>query len=290
VAEQNQPGGADEGASDGASLDPLTRLAAGVAHEINTPVQYVSDNLRFLNDAFADVTDLIDRWRDVCNAAQRGPIPPALMAEAEEALRMVDVDQLREEIPKAVDRALEGLVRVAEVARRVRAQAHSVVPAKTKIDLGTLLETIVTHARVEHIQIADFELSVAPGLPPLASIDNDLQQAFQRLIERAAHAIADVVDKRGARGHIRVAADLSRERVRIMVEDDGLGIPPERCQTMFQARGGDGSENALALVDQVVRGRLGGRILFESGVGHGTRFHLLIPAETPSECLAGTPA
>jgi len=264
--------------------DPLARLAAGVAHEIDTPVRCVSDNLRFLSDAFTDVTALLDRSREICDAAQRGPISPNLMADVEEALRAIDVEQLRDEIPRALSRAIEGLGSLAGVLRRV---SDLVRPEgeTTLVDPGAAVEAAVTLARVEFIKVADFEMTLAPDLPPVETLGNDLQNAIYQLLERAAHAIADVAERRGTRGHIRVAVDVANGRLRVMIEDDGLGIPPERCQTMFQHRSGDGTKNGLALVDDVVRGRLGGRILFESGIGHGTRFHLLLPCQ--SDVLVG---
>jgi signal transduction histidine kinase len=258
--------------ADGAQ-DAVARLACGVAHEINTPIQFVSDSLRFLNDAFDDVALLVDRWRDLFEAARTGPIPPALLADAEQALADADFETLRREIPAATVRALDGLARVADVVRRVRAIAPMEKPREL-VDLRVVLPEIATLARVEFLKVADFEIEVDPALPLVDARGTDLHPLFYSLIARAARALAADPRRREERGRIRVAADVSGPSVRVAIEDDGPPIPSERCRALFQRRG-DGDD--LATVDETVRDVLGGRVLFESGVGHGTRFHLLFP-------------
>lgn len=256
--------------ADGAQ-DAVARLACGVAHEINTPIQFVSDSLRFLNDAFDDVSRLVDRWRDLFEAAHAGPIPPALLADAEQALSDADLETLRREIPAATARALDGLARVADVVRRVRAIAPS-EKARKLVDLRVVLPEVATLARVEFLKVADFEIAVDTALPLVDGRGTDLHALFHALIARAARALGADPRRRAARGTIRVVADVSGPCVRVAIEDDGPPIPAERCRALFQQRGDD-----LTSVDETVRDVLGGRVLFESGVGHGTRFHLLLP-------------
>jgi signal transduction histidine kinase len=250
----------------------------GAAQAINAPVQRVSENLRFLGDAFADVTRLLDTWQSVCDAAKRGPLPPALVDEAQAALAEIDVARLKREIPLAVEQAIEAMKGVADVIRRMRDLAAPPASVKVPTDLASVVEGAATIARAECVKTVDVETHVADGLPPIVACGGDLQRALLLLVERAEQAIAGVVAKRdGVRGRIRITADRSGEQIRVVVEDDGEEIASECCTSLFEKSGYEGEVNPLAEVAEIVRDRHGGRILFESGTGRGTRFHLLLP-------------
>jgi signal transduction histidine kinase len=279
VRPQRAPG---SGRVRGQRVADTTVDSEGAAQAINAPVRQVSDDLRFLSDAFADVTRVLDRCQGLCNAVQRGSPPsalsPTVIEEAQAAVEEVDLSHLRREIPLAVERALAALKRVAAVVRRVRGLVAPPATAMAPTDLRAVIENTVTIARAEWVKCADVESHVADGLPPLIACAGDLERALLILFERAARAIETVVAKReGARGRICITAGCRGEQVRIVVEDDGAEIPSERCPSLFEEARFDGEANLLAEVSELVRVRHGGRILFESGTGHGTRFHLLLP-------------
>jgi hypothetical protein len=238
-------------------------------------VEQVCESLKFLSGAFTDVADLLGCWQSVWDAAKRGPIPPALIEDAKAALDEVDVARLRVEIPAAMKRALGGLEQIGGRLRRTDEVAVGSAGAKQPVNLREVVENAATIARTQHLQTVAVEIHVAEDLPHLAAFRGELDRALLLLIDRAARAIG-VTRRSGARGRITVTADRSGDQLRLLVEDDGLEIAPERCDALFDAPA-DGSENPLAEVAQIVRDRHGGRILYESGTGRGTRFLLMLP-------------
>lgn len=242
-------------------------------------VDQVCESLKFLGAAFTDVADLLACWQSVWDAAKRGPIPPELIQDAKSALDEVDVARLRVEIPAAMKRALAGLEQIGVRLRRAGETVVGAAAAKEPVDLREIVENAASIARAQRLQSVAVEIHVAADLPRLAAFRGELDRALLLLIDRAARAI--VVTKRsGARGRITVTADKSGDHLRLLVEDDGVEIAPERCETLLDAPA-DGSENPLAEVNAIVRDRHGGRVLFESGTGRGTRFLLMLPLTPP---------
>ncbi len=92
----------------GQKLEAVGRLAAGIAHEINTPIQFVSDNTRFLINSFLDEVKLIRKYEQLQEAAALGPVDPALLAEISSARAEIDWPYLEEEIPRALEQMLDG--------------------------------------------------------------------------------------------------------------------------------------------------------------------------------------
>lgn len=242
-------------------------------------IEQVCESLKFLNGAFTDVADLLACWQSVWDAAKRGPIPPELIEDAKTALDEVDVAKLRLEIPVAMKHALAGLEQIGRQLRHSCEPGAASACAKQPVDVRELVERVATLARAAHLRTADVETHLADGLPPFVASRSELDRALLLLIDRAALAIG-AARRKGTRGRIAITADRSGEQLRIVVEDDGLEIASERCTTLLDSPA-DGATNPLADVAEIVRD-LGGRILFESGTGRGTRFHLLLPIESPA--------
>jgi two-component system, NtrC family, sensor kinase len=241
-------------------------------------VEQVCASLKFLSGAFTDVVDLLECWQHVWDTAKRGPIPPSLIEAARTALDEVDVPRLRREIPEAMTRALSGIEQIGAQLRRAREPAGALAGKRGPVDVREVVEAAATVARAQRLQTVDVETHVADGLPPLVACRSDLERALLLLLDRAAQAVAAVAAKRdGGRGRVAITAEKSGDLLRLVVEDDGREIAPERCETLFDAAAHDGPANPLAEVAEIVRDRHGGRILFESGTGHGTRIHLLLP-------------
>ena len=186
-------------------LESIGQLAAGIAHELNTPIQYVGDNTRFLQDAFSDLRDLLNSYAVLARAARTGPIPPGLVGEVEVAAESADVEYLIEEIPKAIAQSLDGIERVASIVRAMKEFSHPGTAHKTAVDLNRSLESTATVARNEWKYVADLVTDFDPALPPVPCLPGELNQVFLNIIVNAAHAISDVVgDGTGAKGAISV--------------------------------------------------------------------------------------
>lgn len=255
-------------------LEAVGQLAAGVAHELNTPIQFVSDNLHFLRDAVADLLDAVD----ALTAIAADPAPAAAREAATRvALTEHDLDYLRPEAPDAIARSLGGLDRVASIVRALKSFAHP-RSGTHAADLHAELETTLVIARNEYKYVADVVTDFGE-LPRVRCDANQLNQVFLNLIVNAAHAIHDA--GRG-RGTITIATRRDgAEHVLISVSDTGDGVPEAARERVFEPffttkQVGRGTGQGLSVSRQIVVEH-GGTLSFESQPGRGATFLVRLP-------------
>jgi signal transduction histidine kinase len=255
----------------------MGRLASGVAHEINTPVQFSNDSVMFVREAWTDVVALVEEYQ------QRGAL------EARE--QAIDLPYLKENVPKSLDRTLEGLMRIAEIVKSMKAFAQPDQVEKVTYDVNQGLETTLTIAKNEYKYVADVDVDLQAVSPVLAR-PGDLNQVWLALLTNAAQAIGDG----GGRGRITVKTVEDHGRVVVSIADSGCGIPdevrPRVFDQFFTTRSvGKGKGQGLATSRAVVQ-QHGGGISFESAVGAGTTFFVSLPtaAAAPAEPARTPPA
>jgi len=246
-------------------LEEIGRLAAGIAHEIRSPLQYVGDNLTYLTDAHAAMIGALER--DHSSAAD-GDVAFAL-AEA----------------PSALASAREGLERVSAIIQAMTEFAHPSRAALAETDINRVVTSTLAIARHEYKYVADVTTKLAT-LPPIPCLPGQLGQALLNLVVNAAHAIADT----GTRGRITVETRLRAEDVVVSVSDTGMGIPEavraKVFEPFFTTKGrGRGTGQGLALVKRVVDAHHG-RVTLDSEVGRGTKFELFIPRRAAEPAVA----
>jgi len=262
-------------------LEAVGQLAAGIAHEINTPTQFVGDTVRFLGDAFGDLAELLVAYEDLLAAAERGPVPSGLVARVRAAEDRADLDYLRARVPGAVERAEDGVQRVATIVRAMREFAHPPTAQMAPVDLNAALRSTLVVASNEYKYVADLETELGE-LPPVVCDGGDMNQVFLNLVVNAAHAIVDANRATARRGTIRVRTVAEGDHVRVSVSDTGTGIAPEVADRIYDPffttkEVGRGTGQGLAIARQIVVERHGGTITFDTRAGQGTTFHVRLP-------------
>jgi two-component system NtrC family sensor kinase len=264
-------------------LEAIGQLAAGIAHEINTPTQYIGDNTRFVQDAFGDLSKLLAQYDKLLKACRHEPASPQLLTEVEHARETADLDYLLREVPKAVQQSLEGIDRVATIVRAMKEFSHPGTSQKSAVDLNHAIESTITVARNEWKYIAEVKTELDPALPPVPCLAGELNQVILNLLINATHAIAAVVGETGEKkGTINVSTRHCGDWVEILVQDSGTGIPEKIRSRIFEpfftTKGvGKGTGQGLAISRSVVVDKHGGTIDFESQVGKGTTFRIRLP-------------
>lgn len=268
-------------------LESIGQLAAGIAHEINTPTQFVGDNARFVRDAFRDLKPLFRSHDRLLSAAEEtGAVSEELIEQAREAVRQSDIEYLESEIPSAIEQTLEGVERVATIVRAMKDFSHPGSDLKEPTDLNAALESTITVARSEWRHAADVELDLTVDLPPVPCLAAELNQAFLNIIINAAHAIETLTDGH-EKGVITVSSALDGEWAELRIRDTGGGIPDEIRERIFDpfftTKGvGRGTGQGLAIARSVVVEKHGGKLEVESESGVGTTFIIRLPLRDPA--------
>jgi two-component system, NtrC family, sensor kinase len=261
-------------------LESVGRLASGIAHEINTPIQFVGDNVRFLQDSFGELQSVLKKFRELCKSTNAMHSGPQFASELDRITAESDPDYLLKEIPRAIGQTLEGVERVVTIVRAMKEFAHPESKGVAPADLNKALWNTLTVARNELKYVAEVETDFGE-LPPVVCNVSDMNQVFLNLFVNAAHAIADVVKDSGKKGKIRVSTSLKDATAVIAISDTGTGIPESIRDRIFDPffttkEVGRGTGQGLAIARSVVD-RHKGSLTFESEVGQGTCFYVRLP-------------
>ncbi|WP_158787941.1 MHYT domain-containing protein [Granulicella sp. L46] len=272
-------------------LESVGQLAAGIAHEINTPVQYIGDNVRFLRDSFDSLVALNGTYAELLARACDQTLEPELLRKVSAAVQEADVEYILEEIPKAFTQTLEGVSRVAGLVGAMKEFSHPGTGEKVPFDLNRAIENTVTVTRNEWKYLAEMRLSLEAGLPLVSCLPGAFNQVIVNLIVNAVHAIADAIDAGDvAKGLISIQTRSLGESVEIRIQDNGGGIPEAIRTRIFDPffttkEIGKGTGQGLAIARSVVVDKHQGSIDIETEIGLGTTFIIRLPCDAVQPAL-----
>ncbi|MBN2580318.1 MAG: hypothetical protein JXB10_15115 [Pirellulales bacterium] len=275
-------------------LESIGRLAAGIAHEINTPTQYIGDNARFLQDAFNELRSLMTCCRKFSITAEPTAADREMLRKSFQALPPDEIDYLLREIPAAIDQLLEGVQSVAKMVRSMKDFSYPDAGEKQAVDINQALESTLTVSRNAWKYVADLELDLAPDLPTVWCRPGDLNQVFLNLIINAAHALeAKLGANPREKGTLAIRTSSDGPWAIIEVQDTGTGIPEDIRDSIFDPffttkQAGRGTGQGLAIARSIIVDHHGGTLSFESEVGRGTTFTIRVPLQPdPSDQKGG---
>jgi PAS domain S-box-containing protein len=269
-------------------LKSIGQLAAGIAHEINTPTQYVGDNTRFLQDAFQDIIQVLNSYAALFQAVKTDGVSADLIQKVEEDIQEADVEYLIEEIPTAIEHTLAGVERIAKIVRAMKEFSHPGQDEKTAIDINKTIESTITVARNEWKYVAEMETDFDASLPLVPCLPGELNQVILNLIINAAHAIADVMAENSTKkGLIKVSTRHKEHWAEIQISDTGPGIPEKIRHRIFDPffttkEVGKGTGQGLAISHTVIVEKHGGTLNLETEEGKGTTFIIYLPLNDKS--------
>jgi len=268
-------------------LESLGELAAGIAHEINTPTQYVSDNVQFVQRVVQELFQVAECHTALATYAKSQPELPEAIRRSLERCSSARIPYLLREIPLALNDAMEGLERVTKIVRAMKQFSHPGVDDIVMVDVNKAIESTLAVSRNEWKYVADVVLELDPNLPSVPCRPGELNQVILNLVINAAHAIADVVgDGVKGKGRITLRSAVSEGMAQILVEDTGTGIPEHVQQRIFDPffttkAVGRGTGQGLTLARSIIVDHFHGSLDFTTRIGAGTCFRIRLPLTQP---------
>ncbi|GGF55360.1 hypothetical protein GCM10011332_05950 [Terasakiella brassicae] len=263
-------------------MESIGTLAGGIAHEINTPIQYIGDNIRFIGEAVQDLMETLDCYQKLEKEAATQPVLNALVEKCAQAYENADIEFIRDELPLAIEQSLAGVQQVSHIVKAMKEFAHPSSKEKSTVDLNRVIERSCAVGKNEWKTVAQVELDLAPDLPSVMGLEGDLNQVVLNMIVNAAHAIAAA----GRDDGIIALRTFERDgQVVMVVEDNGTGVPDAIKQRVFDPffttkEVGKGTGQGLAISHDIIVSKHGGELKVGDSDMGGASFEIVLPKNT----------
>ncbi|MET0042972.1 MAG: ATP-binding protein [Candidatus Thiodiazotropha sp. 6PLUC3] len=261
-------------------MEAVGQLAGGIAHEINTPIQYIGDNLRFLKESHEDIDRLLNAYLKLMQKATDHPDLKAEVENAKEIIEEIDLDYLGEETSNAIQQSISGSAQVADIVLAMKEFAHPGSKEMVATDLNRIIGNAVAVCKNEWKYVAETNLKLSDDLPNIECLAGEISQVILNMIVNASHAIEAA--KREQKGVISITSNLDGNHAEVRISDTGTGIPKEAQDHVFNPffttkDVGRGTGQGLAIAQDIVVGKHQGELYFETEEGVGTTFIMRLP-------------
>jgi signal transduction histidine kinase len=270
-------------------LESIGKLADGIAHEINTPIQYIGDNLSFVQQAFQTSSECLSRIQRIAEDPQLNQVAETIARELNSTLSEIDAEYLFTEVPRALQESLEGAADISRIVHSMSDFAQSNGGNKISTDVNRCIQHTITVCRHEWKNVADIVTDLAAELPLFFCIPCEISEVIQQLLLNASQAISDAsLESPQAKGIITIRTCRENENIVLEVQDSGVGIPENIRDRIFDPffttrEVGKGTGQGLAICHSIIVAKYSGNIFCESQLGKGTKFTISLPISTPAE-------
>ena len=267
-------------------LEAIGQLAAGIAHEINTPTNFVANNVRFFKDNLENIISLLESYDDLKTRLEKGEPTAGILEKIGDLVESADLEFVLDELPVALEETLEGLDHIADIVRSMKEFAHPGSDDKVSYNINEGLKNTATVSKNEWKYVSKLDFDLENDLPFVLCVPSQINQVFLNIIVNAAHAIAENAPADSeALGQIMISTRNLRNQVEIRIADTGPGIPEEIRERIFEPffttkPPGKGTGQGLAIAHSIIVENHGGSISVESEPGHGSIFIITLPIET----------
>jgi PAS domain S-box-containing protein len=266
-------------------LQSIGQLAAGIAHEINTPIQYLGDNTRFLQEIFGELNEVVVKGKALVNKLVSGDDIGALQTQFGDLWEEYDIDYIVDDVPRAIEQSLEGVERVSTIVKAMKEFSHPGFKEKDKTDINRAIENTITISRGVWKYVAEMETDFDPKMGEISCFVGPLNDVVLNMIVNSAQAI-DSLGENGPslQGLIRITTKRHVDFGEIRIKDTGPGIALNIQKRVFDPffttkEVGKGTGQGLSLSRNIIVEQHGGELFFETEAGKGTTFVIRLPIE-----------
>ncbi len=263
-------------------IKSIGQLAAGIAHEINTPIQYIRDNMSFLKDAFKEFMTLAKKTDELLGAVKSDSVSTDMIEIFETTLEDADLEYHEDELPLAIDQSIDGADRIANIVQSMKEFSR---PGREKVltDINHCLENTITISKNEWKYVSDVTYEFDEKLPHILCQPNEINQVLLNLVLNASQAIEEAIGSEPEdKGNIHIKTQYTDKWIQILFTDTGAGISIENQDHIFDPffttkEVGKGTGQGLSVAYDIIVKKHNGKIECTSEPGKGAMFVISLP-------------